>query len=61
MKDLIKEISNAKDYQLQACANRMNRLAKECTDNLSEITSRTIRGACEAELKKRNVPVEEYY
>jgi hypothetical protein len=49
------EIKSAKDYQLQACMNRMKELYKSCSDNLTGEISRTIQIKCQNELKSRGI------
>ena len=49
------QIKTAKDYQLQACMNKMKDLYKDANDNLTGEISKTIQFKCENELKSRGI------
>lgn len=49
------QIKESKDYQLQACMNKMKDLYKDANDNLTGEISRTIQLQCENELKLRGI------
>lgn len=55
MFDINALIKQAKDYQLQACMNRMRELYCSCSDNLTGDISKTIQLKCENELKSRGI------
>ena len=58
--ELLNEIKTSKDYQLNDCANKMNTLYNNASDNLTGSIARTIKFACKTEAKKRNIEIDYY-
>ncbi len=53
-------IKEAKDYQLQACMNKMKDLYKDCNDNLTGEIALTLQHKCKKELELRGVEPKYY-
>lgn len=60
MEEIIKEIENAKNFQVEACFNHVSKMFNESSDNLTSHISREIKALLHKEMEKRGLPESLY-